>query len=114
MLRSSARHIAKAAGIDEMTVRRRAAMFIQDHFGAGGSFCELYLLDFQGGFVVAGHDGLESTTGGLNHCAVQPSEDARGAVGVTPGGLRVGAQNDCPHPVMLDVLTWRVKPRVPQ
>ena len=33
MLRSTARHIAKAAGIDEMTVRRRAAMFIQDWGG---------------------------------------------------------------------------------
>jgi hypothetical protein len=33
MLRSKARHIAKAAGIEEMTVRRRAAMFIQDWGG---------------------------------------------------------------------------------
>ncbi len=33
MLRSTARHIAKVAGIDEMTVRRRAAMFIQDWGG---------------------------------------------------------------------------------
>jgi hypothetical protein len=33
MLRSTARHIAKAAGIEEMTVRRRAAMFIQDWGG---------------------------------------------------------------------------------
>lgn len=33
MLRSTAQHIAKAAGIDEMTVRRRAAMFIQDWGG---------------------------------------------------------------------------------
>ena len=33
MLRSTARHIAKAADIEEMTVRRRAAMFIQDWGG---------------------------------------------------------------------------------
>lgn len=33
MLRSTARHIAKAAGIEETTVRRRAAMFIQDWGG---------------------------------------------------------------------------------
>lgn len=33
MLRSTARHIAKAAGIEEMTVRRRAAMLIQDWGG---------------------------------------------------------------------------------
>ena len=33
MLSSTARHIANVAGIDEMTVRRRAAMFIQDWGG---------------------------------------------------------------------------------
>jgi len=33
MLSSTARHIAKVAGIDEMTVRLRAAMFIQDWGG---------------------------------------------------------------------------------
>ncbi|WP_354519369.1 ATP-binding protein [Lysobacter enzymogenes] len=33
MLRSTARHIAKATDIEEMTVRRRAAMFIQDWGG---------------------------------------------------------------------------------
>lgn len=33
MLRSTAQHIAKVAGIDEMTVRRRAAMLIQDWGG---------------------------------------------------------------------------------
>ena len=33
MLSSTARHIAKVAGIDEMTIRRRAAMFIQDWGG---------------------------------------------------------------------------------
>lgn len=33
MFRSTARHIAEAAGIEEMTVRRRAAMFIQDWGG---------------------------------------------------------------------------------
>lgn len=33
MLRSTARHIAKSAGIEEMTVRRRAALFIQDWGG---------------------------------------------------------------------------------
>lgn len=33
MLRSTARHIAEVAGLDEMTVRRRAAMFIQDWGG---------------------------------------------------------------------------------
>ena len=33
MLRSTTKHLAQAAGIDEMTVRRRAAMFIQDWGG---------------------------------------------------------------------------------
>ncbi len=41
----------------EADLKTCVAMFIQEHFGAGGSFCELYLLDFEGGFVVAGHDG---------------------------------------------------------
>ncbi len=33
------------------------AMFVLDHFGAGGSFCEIYFLDFPGKFIVVGHDG---------------------------------------------------------
>lgn len=33
MLRSTAQHLAQAAGIDEMTIRRRAAMLIQDWGG---------------------------------------------------------------------------------
>ena len=41
----------------EADLKTCVAMFILEHFGAGGSFCELYLLDFEGGFVVAGHDG---------------------------------------------------------
>ncbi|MHB9034749.1 MAG: arabinose isomerase [Anaerolineae bacterium] len=41
----------------EADLKTCAAMFILEHFGAGGSFCEMYLLDFEGGFVVAGHDG---------------------------------------------------------
>ena len=41
----------------EADLKTCAAMFIQEHFDAGGSFCELYLLDFEGGFVIAGHDG---------------------------------------------------------
>jgi L-arabinose isomerase len=41
----------------EADLKTCVAMFIQEHFGAGGSFCELYLLDFDGGFVIAGHDG---------------------------------------------------------
>jgi len=41
----------------EADLKTCAAMFIQEHFNAGGSFCELYLLDFEGGFVIAGHDG---------------------------------------------------------
>jgi L-arabinose isomerase len=41
----------------EADIKTCVAMFIQEHFGAGGSFCELYLLDFEGGFVIAGHDG---------------------------------------------------------
>jgi len=55
MLRSTARHIAKAAGIEEMTVRRRAAMFIQDWggleaFGPSGTKrleTQLRVLDMQ-------------------------------------------------------------------
>jgi L-arabinose isomerase len=41
----------------EADLKTCVAMFIQEHFNAGGSFCEMYLLDFEGGFVVAGHDG---------------------------------------------------------
>jgi L-arabinose isomerase len=41
----------------EADLKTCAAMFILEHFNAGGSFCELYVLDFEGGFVVAGHDG---------------------------------------------------------
>jgi L-arabinose isomerase len=41
----------------EADLKTAVAMFILEHFNAGGSFCELYLLDFEGGFVVAGHDG---------------------------------------------------------
>ncbi|MCP4165875.1 MAG: arabinose isomerase [Chloroflexi bacterium] len=41
----------------EADLKTCAAMLIMDYFNAGGSFCELYVLDFEGGFVVAGHDG---------------------------------------------------------
>jgi L-arabinose isomerase len=41
----------------EADLKTCAAMFVLEHFNAGGSFCEMYLLDFEGGFVVAGHDG---------------------------------------------------------
>ena len=41
----------------EADLKTAIAMFMLEHFNAGGSFCELYLLDFEGGFVVAGHDG---------------------------------------------------------
>ncbi len=41
----------------EADIKTCVAMFLLEHFNAGGSFCELYLLDFEGGFVVAGHDG---------------------------------------------------------
>jgi len=41
----------------EADLKTCAAMFVLDHFNAGGSFCELYLLDFEGNFVIAGHDG---------------------------------------------------------
>lgn len=41
----------------EADLKTCVAMHVMDHFGAGGSFCEMYLLDFEGGHVVAGHDG---------------------------------------------------------
>jgi len=41
----------------EADLKTCVAMFIQEHFGAGGSFCELYLLDLENGIVLAGHDG---------------------------------------------------------
>lgn len=41
----------------EADLRTCVAMFLMDHFNAGGSFCEIYLLDFEGGFLVVGHDG---------------------------------------------------------
>ena len=52
--------LATARGIPcagEADLKTCVAMFILEHFDAGGSFCELYLLDFEGGFVIAGHDG---------------------------------------------------------
>jgi tetratricopeptide (TPR) repeat protein len=55
MLRSTAQHIAEVAGIDEMKVRRRAAMFIQDwggletfgHSGVKRLEAQLRALDMQ-------------------------------------------------------------------
>ena len=41
----------------EADLKTCVAMFILEHFNSGGSFCEMYILDFEGGFVVAGHDG---------------------------------------------------------
>jgi L-arabinose isomerase len=41
----------------EADLKTCVAMFLMDHFNAGGSFCEIYVLDFEGNFVVVGHDG---------------------------------------------------------
>ena len=41
----------------ELDMKTCVAMFILENFNSGGSFCELYLIDFEGGFVVVGHDG---------------------------------------------------------
>ena len=41
----------------ELDLRTCVAMLILERFNAGGSFCELYLIDFEGGFIIAGHDG---------------------------------------------------------
>jgi len=52
--------MATARGIPcagEADLKTCVAMFVLDHFSAGGSFCEIYLLDFEGGFILAGHDG---------------------------------------------------------
>ena len=52
--------IATARGIPcagEADLKTCVAMFVLEHFNSGGSFCEIYLLDFEGGFIIAGHDG---------------------------------------------------------
>jgi len=41
----------------EADLKTCAAMFILEHMNAGGSFCEMYLLDYEAGIVIAGHDG---------------------------------------------------------
>ncbi|MFT5240943.1 MAG: L-arabinose isomerase [Candidatus Promineifilaceae bacterium] len=41
----------------ELDLKTCVTMFILEHFNSGGSFCELYLIDFEGGFIVVGHDG---------------------------------------------------------
>ncbi len=51
---------ATARGIPcagEADLKTCVAMFIMDHFNAGGSFCELYFFDYEGDFVIVGHDG---------------------------------------------------------
>jgi L-arabinose isomerase len=52
--------LATARGIPcagEADLKTCVAMFIMDHFNAGGSFCELYFFDYEGDFVIVGHDG---------------------------------------------------------
>lgn len=41
----------------EADLKTCVAMLILELFRSGGSFCEIYLLDFEGGFIIAGHDG---------------------------------------------------------
>ena len=52
--------LATARGIPcagEADLKTCVAMFIMEHFNAGGSFCELYFFDYEGDFVIVGHDG---------------------------------------------------------
>ena len=41
----------------EADIKTCAALYVMEYFNAGGSFCEIYVLDFEGSFVVVGHDG---------------------------------------------------------
>ena len=41
----------------ELDIKNCVAMLIMDRLGAGGSFAELHPVDFEGDFVLVGHDG---------------------------------------------------------
>jgi L-arabinose isomerase len=41
----------------ELDIKNCVAMLIMDRIGAGGSFAEIHPIDFEGDFVLVGHDG---------------------------------------------------------
>jgi len=102
MMRSTAQHIAKAAGIEEMTVRQRAAMFIQDW----------------GGFETFGPSGVKRLEAQLHALDMQitylkpHAYIAIAALRHVAGELRLaGKLNDRDRPTLLEHLGCPLPPR---
>ena len=72
----------------EADLKTCVAMFIMDHFKAGGSFCELYFFDYEGDFVIVGHDGPGQRVGRRHLCLQHGREVGRRQVG---GGAPVAS-----------------------
>lgn len=102
MLRSTARHIAKAADIEEVTVRRRAAMFIQNWGGLDA-------------FGPSGVDRLEAQLRVLDMKITYLKPHAYIAIAAlrhVAGELRLaGRLNDRDKPVLLEQLGCPLPPR---
>lgn len=102
MMRSTAQHIANAAGIEEMTVRQRAAMFIQDW----------------GGFETFGPSGVKRLEAQLHALDMQitylkpHAYIAIAALRHVAGELRLaGKLNDRDRPTLLENLGCPLPPR---
>lgn len=101
-LRSTAQHIAKVAGVDEMTVRRRAAMLIQDWGGLEA-------------FGLSGVERLEAQLRALDMKITYVKPDAYIAIAAlrhVAGELRLaGKLNGRDRPTLLERLGCPLPPR---